>query len=123
MTLDYSDLETGLTNPYSKITCFVLYLYSMESGTPPLYEDLNRVTRAKNSNKDEPKPEEPEYLMELGPFSQVLSKILSIAENNRDELDKVETGQMISSKSKYIGHIAGIFFLFRGVKMPQNVID
>lgn len=40
----YSD-ELGLQNPYSKITCFVLNLYSMELGVPPLYAELNRVTR------------------------------------------------------------------------------
>ena len=39
------DPEIGLNNPYSKVTCFILYLYSMEFGTPPLYSELNRVAR------------------------------------------------------------------------------
>ena len=39
------DKEIGLYNPYSKVTCFVLYLYSMEFGSPTLYAELNRVTR------------------------------------------------------------------------------
>ena len=37
------DLDLG--NPYSKITCLVLYLYSMELGQPPLYAELTRVSR------------------------------------------------------------------------------
>ena len=39
------DSEIGLYNPYSKITCIILYIYSMEFGTPPLYTELNRVAR------------------------------------------------------------------------------
>lgn len=43
MSLDPSDEELGLTNPYSFITCFILYLYSLEFGDPPLYAEMNRV--------------------------------------------------------------------------------
>ena len=35
------DPELGLWNPYSRISCFVLYLYSMELGSPPLFAELN----------------------------------------------------------------------------------
>lgn len=51
MTMD-QDIEIGLYNPYSQVTCFILYLYTMEFGTPPLYHDLNRVTREMKINKD-----------------------------------------------------------------------
>ena len=40
-----SSSEISLRNPYSKITCFILYLYSMEFGNPPLYAEANRVAR------------------------------------------------------------------------------
>ena len=40
-----NDHEIGLCYPYSKVVCFVIYLYSMELGTPPLYAELNRVAR------------------------------------------------------------------------------
>ena len=46
MTIDNpEDDELSLWNPYSRITCFILYLYSMEFGQPPLYAELNRVCR------------------------------------------------------------------------------
>ena len=35
----FSDLD--IHNPYGKISCLVLYLYSMEIGTPPLYTEIN----------------------------------------------------------------------------------
>ena len=38
-------LEIGIDNPYSRITCFILYIYSMEFGTPTLYSELNRIAR------------------------------------------------------------------------------
>ena len=39
------DPVLGLWNPYSKVTCIILYLYSMELGTPTLYAEANRVAR------------------------------------------------------------------------------
>ena len=39
------DPELGVKNPYSKISCFVVHLYSMDLGTPPLYSVANRVAR------------------------------------------------------------------------------
>ena len=40
-----NDPELDVVNPYSKVTCLCLYLYSMELGSPPLYAELNRVAR------------------------------------------------------------------------------
>lgn len=39
----YSDDELCLTNPYSRITCFLIYLYSLEFGSPTLYAELSRA--------------------------------------------------------------------------------
>ena len=74
-----------MLNPYSKITSFVLYLYSMEFGTPPLYSDLNKAARAKNVD--------PNLLNNLGPFAQVLSQITEKAEEERSTDDKIKTGK------------------------------
>ena len=43
--VDNRDPELALFDPYSKVTCFIMYLYSMEFGTPALYSELNRVAR------------------------------------------------------------------------------
>ena len=40
---DYGDL--CLSNPYSKITRFISYIYQMEFGQPPLYSEINRAIR------------------------------------------------------------------------------
>ena len=37
--------ENNMLNPYSKISCLVMYLYSMEIGLPPLYAKVNKVCR------------------------------------------------------------------------------
>lgn len=39
------DSELSLLNPYSKIVSFILYLCSMEFGSPPLFAEMNRVAR------------------------------------------------------------------------------
>lgn len=45
MTSNEKDAELGFKNPYSKISCLISYLYSMELGTPQLYAEVNRVAR------------------------------------------------------------------------------
>lgn len=45
---DENDGDLGLSNPYSRITCFVLYLHSLEYGQPSLAQDLSRVGRTKD---------------------------------------------------------------------------
>lgn len=37
--------DMDLANPYGKMTCLILYIYSMELGAPPLYHEINRVCR------------------------------------------------------------------------------
>lgn len=73
----------GLKNPYSKMTCLILYLYSMELGTPQLYAEANRVARDMDLT----------YLSELGPFLQALGTITLNSEYNKNEKDKIIPGK------------------------------
>lgn len=34
LAFPHKDPSLSLTNPYSKVTCLIMYLYSMELGTP-----------------------------------------------------------------------------------------
>lgn len=79
------DAELGVYNPYSKIVCFVLYLYSSEFGSPPLYKELNRIARDKDYDQ----------LQDLGALMKVMNSINLFAEQNRMEHDKIETGEQI----------------------------
>ena len=55
-----SDLD--LENPYGPVACWMLYLYSMELGSPPLYLELNRAAREMDKTK----------LPQLGKFALAL---------------------------------------------------
>ena len=63
--LESQDPILGVLNPYSKICCFVMILYSMELGTPPLYAEVNRVVREMDMK----------LLQDFGPFLKVLSDV------------------------------------------------
>ena len=71
--------DLNLGNPYGKISCLILYLYSMELGMPPLYVEINRVCR--NMDTD--------YLTTLGPYIKTLGVVTAISEHNRDTKDKI----------------------------------
>ena len=71
--------DLNVNNPYGKITCFVLYLYSMELSQPALYYDVNRVCRTMDMR----------YLKTLGPFIRVLGAVTYVSEMGRDEDDKI----------------------------------
>ena len=45
-----NDPELGLANSYSKISCLILYLYSMELGNRPLYAEANRIAMEMDLN-------------------------------------------------------------------------
>ena len=45
MWLNDEDPILGIKNPYSKASCLLMQLYSMEIGSPQLYADVNRVAR------------------------------------------------------------------------------
>ena len=74
----YSD-ELCLASPYSKVTCFFLYLYSLEFGDPPLYSELNRICRDQDLH----------YINTLGPFALAMVTIILNAENKREPTDKI----------------------------------
>ena len=79
-----NDAELSLGNPYSVICCFVLMVYSMEIGNPPLYAEANRVAREMDF----------QYLETLGPFQQVLRGVTNgLAEDKRHAEDKIKTGE------------------------------
>ena len=81
-----SDLD--LSNPYSKMSCLILYIYSMELGSPPLYYEINRVIRDNDQT----------YLESLGPYIRALEVVTSWSEKHRDAHDKIETGKMIAER-------------------------
>ena len=87
LTFDKEDMELGVMNPYSCISCFILYLYSMEFGRPPLYAELNRVTRDMDLSE----------LHTLGPIAYVLFYITADAEQNRSQDDKIVSGQILNN--------------------------
>ena len=72
--MNYEDPILGLRKPYSKATCLMLYLYSMELGSPQLYSEANRVARDMDRT----------HLRELGPFLRALGQITASAEVYKD---------------------------------------
>ena len=114
MTTDEDDEELGLSNPYSCITCFILYMYSLEFGDPPLYSEINRVSRTMDR----------QYLEMLGPIAKAMSQITWDGERNREETDKIETGEKILDRMEGVEfNIAGTFLLWRGVQMKEEWIQ
>ena len=57
-----NDSILGLRNPYSKVSCLLMQLYSMEIGSPQLYEEANRIARDQDKT----------FLKEMGPFLRAL---------------------------------------------------
>lgn len=72
----YSE-ELDTTNPYGKISCLVLYIYSMELGVPPLYAEVNRVSREMDMK----------FLQMLGPYVKALGIVTASSERNREDFD------------------------------------
>lgn len=73
----------GVLNPYSKISSFLLYLYTMELGDPPIYAELTRVSRDLDF----------EYRDVLGPLSKALFDITWQGESFKQPADTIKTGQ------------------------------
>lgn len=104
MTPD-EDPEIGLHNPYSKVSCFVLYIYSMEFGDPPLYAEANNAARDMRY----------ELIPYLGPYIKVLGEISARAEAGRDDDDKIKTGKYLEQQEGGVANNIGeIFLLWRG---------
>ena len=81
---EHYEHDLNVANPYGKIASLVLYLYSMELGSPPLYHEINRVCRTMDLS----------YLQTLGPYIRVLGSVTYMSEHCRDDNDKIETGFM-----------------------------
>ena len=104
------DAELNLGNPYGKISCLILYLYSMELGQPPLYFEINQVCRSMDVSQ----------LQNLGPYIKALGIVTQLSEQNREHKDKITTGDVIFPKNKY--NMAGLFILYRGASMLSKWI-
>ena len=102
--------EMNLYNPYSKVSCLLLYIYTMELSSPPLYSELNKARRTMDTN----------HLLTLGPYSYGLFSILQRAEENRNDFEKIKPG--ISYKDDPLESFAGIFMLFKGAQMKKDWI-
>ena len=106
----FNEPELNLENPYSKVTCLILYLNSMELGDPPLYAEVNRVARDMDMN----------YLETLGPFLRGLSEITLWAESNRRGEDIISPGFKSQGGLSY--NIGSSFILWRGSQMkPEGI--
>ena len=103
-----TDPILGLGNPYSKVSCLILYLYSMELGSPQLYAEANRVARDMDLD----------YLKELGPFLKALSEVTFYSEYNKT--DKVTPGNKLGGSS---WNMSGSFLLFRGAPMKDEWVN
>ena len=108
-----SDPELGLRNPYSKATCMIIYMYSMElggdkdTGTSPFYAEFNKAIRDNDFTN----------IKIFGPFARALSHITYSAERKRELEDKIESGKNIVKNSKTGGalyNMAGSFLVWRG---------
>ena len=97
-------------NPYGAVACWVLQLYSMELGSPPLYMELNRASREIDQT----------LLPLLGPFAFALGCVCSGAEEFKKKEDKIIPGIEIGGVEE---NLAGCFLLWRGVAMKQEWIQ
>ena len=106
-----TDITLGLYNPYSKASCILMQLYSMEIGSPSLYIDANEKARDFDMT----------FLKELGPFLYALGRVTSQAEYNKSNDDRVARGFDYFGGVKY--NLAGSFMLFRGAPMQNDWIS
>lgn len=102
--------ENDLWNPYSKVTCLILYLYSMEIGVPPLYAEINRISRQM----------ELESLKLLGPFVKALGEITMRGEGFKEVEDRAAIGS-VSGMSEH--NMSQTFLLYKGGQMAETWIE
>ena len=107
--------ENNIFNPYSKASCFILYLYSMEFGCPPLYQILNLSMRTKDTTK----------LAMLGPYAFVLMHVCMGAEKYKNAYDKIESAKDtgFGDGNGPLGIMEKSFLLFRGGRMHNEWIE
>ena len=68
------------------MSCTLLYIYSMEFGSPPLYKEMNRVCIE----------EDVHFLTMLGPYIRALNEVASHAQSQK----YFEIGNQLSTKGK-----------------------
>lgn len=78
-SVNFDEDDNNLANPNSKICCLVLFIYSMEFGSPPLYHEINKVCRTMDRR----------YLHSLGPYIKALGLVTALSEKNRKDDDKI----------------------------------
>lgn len=112
MTSLYGADELCIANPYSLATCYFLYLYSLELGSPPLYLELDVSSRMMEMNN----------LESLGPFARVFSEIMTSGDKRRHDSDKIKPGMQSciteSGGSKH--NMEGMFMLYSGAMMQES---
>ena len=82
----------------------------MEWGQPPLYAEVNRVTRELDMSEIE----------NLGPFINILFWVLNAGEDKRSETDKIPSGKM---RGGVEFNYAGCFMVWRGCAMDPDWVD
>lgn len=102
--------EMNFKDGYSKIVCLILYLYSMELGYPPLYAEVNRVSRELDFT----------YLKELGPYAMALYFVTMWGNFEREGNESiVKTGKSIGGVEE---NLTGSYLLWRGARMRREWI-
>lgn len=89
-----------LTDPNSKETCFILYLWSLES---PFADQLFKVHDVQNNEK---------MLEYFGPIDRALQEIFNGADQNR--IDRLYSSSVITSPTS--------FLLFKGAALTEDEI-
>lgn len=106
-----SNKQLDICNPYSLITCLILYLYSMELGSPPLYAEINRVTRTMDTSQ----------LRALGPFAQAFSQIINSVSHYFEEDDQGTTGFSLYHRQGGVEeNIGGIYMVYNGKAIDES---
>lgn len=102
------DEDLDITNPYGKMTCLILYIYSLELGSPPLYSIINKIIRDSDLKN----------LTMLGPYIKSLGVVTFYAERKRYQSDQIKSGYFLNKWEPY--NFLGIFLVFRGAQIDQK---
>ena len=103
--------DLNLYNPYSKVACLMLYIYSMELGSPPLYSAVNKACREMDES----------VLSNLGPFIRALHLVCEYAESNKKQTEKITEGKTLNARVKF--NLGGAFLLWRGAVMGEDQLQ
>lgn len=115
LVIDIEQMKSDvcITNPYSKISCILFYLYSLELGTPPFYSVVNQVARDKDESQ----------VQNLGPFIRALTQLITEGESEKAQLDRIKMGNEFKKDKCVAWNMAGAFLLWKGANMKQEWIQ